>query len=165
LSNTIAWKNTAALDLFSGTGSIAVELLSRGCPEVTCVEKEAAHYSFIQKIKSELKDPHLAPVRADVFRFINTCARSFDLIFADPPYSLPELEKIPELIFRNRLLNAGGLLILEHPKEYDFSRFPGFEQKRTYGSVNFSLIINAKTPEEETPAVALRDPDRTTHPQ
>jgi 16S rRNA (guanine(966)-N(2))-methyltransferase RsmD len=140
LSNKICWEDTVALDLFSGTGSIGFELLSRGCREVVCVEKEAAHYAFIRKIKIELKDDQLFPVKKDVFLFIESCNRSFDLVFADPPYALPALKRIPELIFKHRLINPGGLLVLEHPKEYDFSGFPGFEQRRSYGSVNFSII-------------------------
>jgi 16S rRNA (guanine(966)-N(2))-methyltransferase RsmD len=140
LANQMDWEDTIALDLFSGTGSIGFELLSRGCREVVCVEKDPAHYAFINKVKAVLKDEHLLPVRADVFRFIETCRRSFDLVFADPPYALPELEQIPQLIFNYHLIKPGGLLVLEHPKEYDFSDFPGFEQKRSYGAVNFSMI-------------------------
>jgi 16S rRNA (guanine(966)-N(2))-methyltransferase RsmD len=140
LSGQTDWEDTIALDLFSGTGSIAFELLSRGCREVVCVEKDPAHYAFIKKIKAELKDDNLIAVKTDVFRFIETCDRSFDLVFADPPYALPELERIPELIFQHNRVKEGGLLVLEHPKEYDFSRFPGFEQRRIYGAVNFSII-------------------------
>jgi 16S rRNA (guanine(966)-N(2))-methyltransferase RsmD len=142
LANRIAWDDTVAVDLFSGTGSMGFELLSRGCREVVCVEKDPAHYAFIQKVKAELKDPQLTLVRADVFRFIESGKRSFDLVFADPPYALPELGQIPELIFKHKLLKAGGLLVLEHPKEYDFSVFAGFEQRRTYGAVNFSFFLN-----------------------
>jgi 16S rRNA (guanine(966)-N(2))-methyltransferase RsmD len=142
LSNRIEWEDTVALDLFSGTGSIGFELLSRGCKEVVCVEKAAAHYAFIRKVQTELKDKHLFSVKTDAFRFIENCHRSFDLVFADPPYALPELERIPELIFKHRLINSGGLLVLEHPKEYDFSSFPGFEQQRSYGAVNFSMIYH-----------------------
>jgi len=140
LSNRINWEDTIALDLFAGTGSISFELLSRGCPEVICVERDAAHYAFIKKVKAELKAEHLIPIKADVFRFIETCNRSFDFIFADPPFALPELAQLPELIFRYNLVKPGGLLVLEHPKEYDFSILSGFEQHRVYGAVNFSLL-------------------------
>ena len=140
LANRVDWEDTVALDLFSGTGSIAFELLSRGCREVVCVENDAAHYAFIKKIKAELKDEHLLTIKADAFRFIETCGRSFDFVFADPPYSLPDLAQIPEWIFKHHLLKPGGLLVLEHSKEYDFSTLPGFEQRRVYGAVNFSIF-------------------------
>ena len=144
LSNRIDWEDTVALDLFSGTGSIAFELLSRGCSEVVCVEKDAAHYAFIKKVKAGLKDDHLIPMKADVFRFIETCGRSFDFVFADPPYALPELAQLPELIFKRRLVKPGGVLVLEHPKEYDFSALEEFEQRRVYGAVNFSIMVVLK---------------------
>ena len=140
LSNRMDWEDTAALDLFSGTGSIAFELLSRGCREVVCVEKDAAHYAFIKKVKAELKDDHLITIRTDVFRFIETCGRSFDFVFADPPFALPDLARLPELIFKHNLVKPDGLLVLEHPKEYDFSALLGFEQRRVYGGVNFSIF-------------------------
>jgi 16S rRNA (guanine(966)-N(2))-methyltransferase RsmD len=140
LSNRIDWEEATALDLFAGTGSIGFEFLSRGCREVICVEKEATHCAFIRKVKDALEDRQLQVVKSDVFRFIETCNRSFDVVFADPPYALPELEQIPALIFHHPLVKDGGWLILEHPKEYDFSTFPGFEERRVYGAVNFSLI-------------------------
>ena len=85
-------------------------------------------------------------IRGDVFRFIRTCKQQFDLIFADPPYALPELPTIPNLILEKKMLKPGGLLVFEHGKKNDFSSVPGFIEHRAYGSVNFSLF---RTPEEE----------------
>ena len=57
LTNLLDFESCAcALDLFAGTGSISVELLSRGCQKVVSVEKDYAHYAFIQKVKKELGD-------------------------------------------------------------------------------------------------------------
>ena len=141
LSNQLDWEDVKALDLFSGTGSISFELLSRGCKEVVCVEKDAAHYAFIKKVRAELQEKNMEPIKGDVFKFIETCQQTFDFIFADPPYALPELSKIPEMILSKSLLNENGIFVMEHPKEYDFSALPLFTQKRVYGSVNFSIFI------------------------
>lgn len=84
-----------ALDLFSGTGSITLELLSRGCSRVVSVEADALHYSFIRGFVDKLQDLNAFPVRADVFRFLSKCHEQFDFIFADPPYALPQLEQLP----------------------------------------------------------------------
>ncbi|GHV10052.1 methyltransferase [Bacteroidia bacterium] len=138
--NWLDLEDTVALDLFAGTGSISFELLSRGCREVVCVEKDPAHYAFIKKVQADLKDENLKPVRGDVFQFIAHCSQKFDFIFADPPYALKNLAEIPELILSHELVNEGGLFVMEHPKEYDFSELPHFSQKRIYGSVNFSLF-------------------------
>ena len=141
VGNLMNLEDSDALDLFSGTGSIAFELLSRGCREVTAVEKDGAHYAFIKKVKTELKADNLIPFRGDAFKFINQSSCSFDFIFADPPYALKELPKVPERVLASGLLKPEGIFIMEHPKEYDFSGLPYFFQRRVYGSVNFSIFI------------------------
>jgi 16S rRNA (guanine(966)-N(2))-methyltransferase RsmD len=140
LANLMDWEDTVALDLFAGTGSISFELLSRGCQEVVCVEKDPAHYAFIKKVKAELKDNHLVTIKGDAFKFIASCTQAFDFIFADPPYSLPDLARIPEQILSGHLLKENGVFVMEHPKEYDFSALPYFTQRRVYGAVNFSIF-------------------------
>ena len=130
-----------ALDLFSGTGSITLELLSRGCSRVVSVELDRDHHRFICEClkKLEVRDAVL-PIRGDVFRFMKTCHQQFDFIFADPPYALKELGTLPDLIFQYGLLTSGGLFVLEHGKDHDFTHHPHFVEHRQYGSVNFSLF-------------------------
>lgn len=129
-----------ALDLFAGTGSISIELVSRGCERVISIEKDTAHHAFICKIMKEVQTDKCLPIRGDVFRFINKCREQFDFIFADPPYALKELESIPELIFQNNLLKEGGLFVLEHGKDNHFEENPHFLERRVYGGVNFSFF-------------------------
>ena len=129
-----------ALDLFAGTGSISVELLSRGCTQVVSVEKDREHYAFICKVMQELKSVNWLPVRADVFKFVKSTHRCFDLVFADPPYELKELETLPDLVLGNGLLKPGGLFVLEHGKKNHFEAHPCFIEHRSYGSVNFSFF-------------------------
>ncbi|KAA6336527.1 Ribosomal RNA small subunit methyltransferase D [termite gut metagenome] len=130
----------SALDLFAGTGSISIELVSRGCERVISVEKDKAHHAFICKVMDEVKTDKCLPIRGDVFRFINSTREAFNFIFADPPYDLPLLDTIPELIFKNGLLKEEGLFVLEHGKNMDFSAQTHFVEKRIYGSVNFSFF-------------------------
>ena len=129
-----------ALDLFSGTGSITLELLSRGCSRVVSVEADALHYSFICGFVEKLQDLNAVPVRADVFRFLSKCHEKFNFIFADPPYALPQLEQLPDIILSRQLLREDGLFVLEHGKTQDFSQHPRFVDHRAYGSVNFSFF-------------------------
>lgn len=133
-------EGVSALDLFAGTGSISLELVSRGCDRVISIEKDAAHYAFICKIIKEIKTDKCFPIRGDVFKFIQSCKEQFDFIFADPPYALPELETLPQLILENNLLKEDGLLVLEHGKQNDFESNPHFLERRVYGSVNFSFF-------------------------
>ncbi len=129
-----------ALDLFAGTGSISLELVSRGCDRVICVEKDRDHHAFICKVMNEVKTDKCIPVRGDVFKYIQSCRTPFDFIFADPPYELKELETLPDLIFEHGLLKEGGLFVLEHGKKDNFETHPHFVERRIYGSVNFSFF-------------------------
>ena len=145
----VDFDEAAALDLFSGTGSISLELLSRGCQQVVSVELDRDHHRFIQdcikRLDANSKLP-IIPILGDVFRFLKSCHQQFDFIFADPPYALKELPTLPDLIFDKGLLKPDGLFVLEHGKDYDFSQHPHFKEHRQYGSVNFSLF----TAEEKT---------------
>ena len=135
-----------ALDLFSGTGSISLELVSRGCSRVVCVELDRDHHRFIQdcmkKLTANSQEPiaNIIPIRGDVFRFLKSCKQQFDFIFADPPYALKELATLPDLVFERQVLKEEALFVLEHGKDYDFSEHPHFVEHRQYGSVNFSLF-------------------------
>lgn len=140
LNNSVDWEASTALDLFSGTGNICLEFVSRGCPSVTSVEKAPQHAKFIKKVCGELKVDNLRLYTMDVFRFLDLNREKFDLIFADPPYDLPSLEKIPQLVLEKEMLKEGGIFIMEHSKKNDFSHLPLFQEKRVYGSVNFSIF-------------------------
>lgn len=133
-------EDATALDLFSGTGSITLELLSRGCQQVVSVEMDRDHHRFICECLKKLGEKVVIPLRADVFRFLKSCHTQFDFIFADPPYALKEIPTIPDLIFEKGLLKEDGLFILEHGKDHDFSNHPHFIEHRSYGSVYFSLF-------------------------
>ena len=142
LTGYMDFEGATALDLFSGTGSITLELLSRNCCRVVSVEMDRDHHRFICECLKKLEVSPVAalPLRADVFRFVKSCKQQFDYIFADPPYALKELPQIPGLIFDKELLTDGGIFVLEHGKDYDFSDAPHFVEHRQYGSVNFSIF-------------------------
>ena len=129
-----------ALDLFAGTGSISLELASRGCQQVVSVEADRDHAAFIRQCFTKLGADNQLLIRGDVFKFLKTCRQSFDFIFADPPYALRELPQIPNLILESTLLRPDGLLVFEHGKDHDFSQHPRFVEHRQYGSVNFSIF-------------------------
>ena len=135
-------------DLFSGTGAMGLEALSRGAACVKSIELNPLHADFIQRnydavaksMGENLSKGAFELIRGDVFRFLKTCHQQFDIIFADPPYALKELPTIPDIIFEKDLLRPGGLFVFEHGKDHDFSEHPHFVEHRSYGSVNFSLF-------------------------
>lgn len=140
LNGYIDLDGATALDLFAGTGSISLELLSRGCAQVVSVEADRDHAAFIRQCMQKLGTHANVLIRGDVFRFVKSCRQQFDFIFADPPYALEQLAQIPALVLDGGLLKADGVLVLEHGKGYDFSDHPRFVEHRAYGSVNFSIF-------------------------
>lgn len=141
LANRIDLEDATALDLFAGTGSISIELASRGCSKVVSVEKDPAHYNFICKVVESVKTDRMLPIKADVFKYITTCRTQFDFIFADPPYQLENIPEIPELVFGNDLLAPDGIFVLEHGSKNNFSNHPRFTDMKRYGSVHFSFFM------------------------
>ena len=140
LTGKIDFEGATALDLFSGTGSISLELLSRGCSQVVSVELDRDHHAFIRQCLKKLGDENCIALRGDVFRFLKTCRQQFDFIFADPPYTLERLPEIPDIVLSKGLLKEDGIFVFEHGEKNDFSDHPRFLEHRAYGSVNFSLF-------------------------
>ena len=140
LTAYLDWEDAEALDLFSGTGSISLELVSRGCRHVVSVEADRDHHAFIKQCLLRLGTDRCVAIRGDVFRFLKSCHQQFDFIFADPPYALPKLTDIPDLVLNGDLLKEGGIFVFEHGKQNDFSAHPRFLEHRSYGSVNFTLF-------------------------
>jgi 16S rRNA (guanine(966)-N(2))-methyltransferase RsmD len=141
LNSYIDWDaEPVALDLFAGTGSITLELLSRGCSRVISIEKDPLHFKFIKSFIDKLQDLNAIPIKGDVFKYLSQCREKFDFIFADPPYVLTEISELPDMILERDLLREDGLLVVEHGKEHDFSQHPRFVEHRQYGSVNFSFF-------------------------
>lgn len=141
LENLGTFEDKSACDLFAGTGAISFEFLSRGCNYVTAVEKSPIQARFIKSVAEKLGDSNLHIIKGDVFRFIDECQKEYDFIFADPPYDHPRFDEIPELILSSRMIKPGSIVIIEHSSTRDYSQLPGFQQRRAYGSVNFSIFI------------------------
>lgn len=128
------------LDLFSGTGSIGYEFISRDAGEVTFVEKNPQHVKFIHEVVEKLHITNARVVRDDAFRYLKYTKNKFDIIFADPPFDFGFISEIPPAVNTAGILRPGGLLIIEHSKDQNFSNVPGFRETRKYGKVNFSFF-------------------------
>ena len=140
LRGYLDFEGATALDLFAGTGSITLELLSRGCSRVVSIEKDPLHYRVIEEFLYRLGDENACLIRGDVFKFLSSTREQYDLIFADPPYTLPNIPDIPDLVLERDLLLPDGVFVLEHGKRDSFESHPRFIEHRAYGSVNFSIF-------------------------
>lgn len=139
LHNRLDFDGLNVLDLFAGTGNITFELASRGARAVLAVDKHFRCVQYIRDTAKEMQEPGIQVVKQDVFKFIETSRDSFDFIFADPPYDLPSLPQLPEMIIRKRLLTRGGLLVIEHPSTRQLPAHDSFVETRKYGYSSFSF--------------------------
>lgn len=140
LNNRIYFDEITVLDLFSGTGSISFEFASRQAKQIIAIDSNYHCVEFIRKTAKESNYDTLRPLKSNVFKFLSGTQNTFDIIFADPPYDMEEIEKIPALIFEKHLLNEDGIFILEHSRNLSFEEHPHFSEHRKYGNVNFSFF-------------------------
>ena len=142
LNNRVHLEDMSVLDLFAGTGNISYEFISRGVTDIVCVDVNYHSFKFIKQMSNEF-DENIKSVKADVFKFLKgTPQKTFDLIFADPPYANENIRAIAPLVFENNWLNPDSILIIEHGKETDLSDLPNFVESKEYGKVNFSFFEN-----------------------
>lgn len=140
LNNYVDYEDCSVMDLFAGTGAVSLEFVSRGAKEVTSVDINAQCTDFIKQSAQQFGIRNLHVVRADVFDMMKRLNRKFDIVFADPPYSLEGLATLPDMIFERQALTDDGIFILEHPREFSFEEHPHFWQHRNYGKVNFTFF-------------------------
>jgi 16S rRNA (guanine966-N2)-methyltransferase len=140
IGNDFNIEEITVLDLFAGIGGITFEFASRGVEKIMSIDENYHCVSFIKKTAKELELNQIDVFKNDVFRYLKKYDTKFDVIFADPPYNLKKIDLIPELVFKNNLLKENGLLILEHDRNWDFSKNPYFSNHRKYSNVNFSIF-------------------------
>lgn len=144
ITNNLDLDGARCLDLFAGTGAVTFEFLSRGAAHVTAIEKAPVQSRFIAQVAGKLDcAERLSLWRGDVFKRVKALPDNcgFDIIFADPPYDLPQFDEVlPLVIDHPGILKPGGMFILEHSAKRDYSAHPRFVEHRAYGSVNFSIF-------------------------
>ncbi|NJO86656.1 MAG: hypothetical protein HC821_00800 [Lewinella sp.] len=150
LQNRYDFTNLRVLDLFGGTGSHDYEFISRGCLDVTYVDQHGPAVAFVQKTAQALGLLNeLTIVRSDVFRFLQRpSSRPYDYIFAGPPYPLPKIPELPDLVFAAGILAPRGLFVLEHNPHHDFQADPRCTEVRSYGKTIFSFFQHLSSEEE-----------------
>ncbi len=144
LNNRVDFDELTVLDLFGGTGSISYEFASRGCENITTVELNYKHFSFIKSMIKEFElDSYIQPIKADAFKYIQKCSSTYDLVIADPPFDLKNFEAIPDRFFEKSLLKPDGIFILEHSDKKSFEEHPNFIEVKKYGKVHFSFFADS----------------------
>jgi 16S rRNA (guanine(966)-N(2))-methyltransferase RsmD len=141
INNQYYFDEISVLDLFAGIGSISYEFASRGTETITSVDIDFGCVKFISKTSEDFNMP-INVIKSDVFKYLENCNQQHTIIFADPPYNFSDdlFENIHELVFKNKLLENEGLLIIEHSKHTDLSQLQYFDYAKTYGGNKFSFF-------------------------
>ena len=148
------------LDLFAGTGSLAIEALSRGAREALLVEADPR---VARVLAQNLRDLGLAPGgsavvwRQDALAAVAKLAggsRTFDLVVADPPYRQGLARRVVAAVGQRGLVTAGGWMVVEHdPRESLPDRAGGLVKvdARRYGDTALSFYRPVVEGKGETP--------------
>ncbi|MFT6815059.1 MAG: 16S rRNA (guanine966-N2)-methyltransferase [Sphingobacteriales bacterium] len=142
LMNQFEFEDLTFLDLYSGTGNISYEMMSRGVTKGVSVDLNGKCIKFIEKTTELLQQTEWEIEHAHVLAYLKNCTKTFDIIFADPPYKFTELKKLIDPIFERKLLNEGGWLILEHQSATNIFIDRPILMKREYGDSTFTIIEN-----------------------
>ncbi|MFA6074548.1 MAG: 16S rRNA (guanine(966)-N(2))-methyltransferase RsmD [Negativicutes bacterium] len=142
------------LDLFSGTGNLALEALSRGAYSACLVDNHAESIAVInENIGKTRSVARIRIIKNDCLSAIMLLGRAtekFDVIFCDPPYNCDWLKKIVVCVESAKLLAIDGVLIVEHNIDEKYVESIGMKliQSRRYGSTVISFFkedVNANS--------------------
>lgn len=135
----------SVLDLFAGIGSISLEFASRGCKDITSVEMNPKHTTFINNTAKDLGfNLHINLQRTNVFDWLKKFknhGKTYDIIFSDPPFDLSENEyqELISLVLNHEILKENGIFILEHQSRLKIEH-SHLQETRKYGNVSFSFF-------------------------
>lgn len=109
------------LDLFSGTGSLAIESLSRGAQQTLCVDINKKSLHIIKKNQEKLKIKNgLSCRKQDVFTFLSDyTGPAFDLILADPPFQKKWASRILQHVMKSKTIKNETVLVIEASSQED----------------------------------------------
>ncbi len=118
LSARFDWTDARVLDLFSGSGSLGLEALSRGAAHATFVESARSSLDILERnIRTLGCDDRSTVYSADVFWYLRTTHQTFDVVFADPPYRLERIGELPMRIHESAVAAHGTWVVMEHSRE------------------------------------------------
>lgn len=120
------------LDLFSGSGQLGIEALSRGAKNAVFVDSSAVSINATkQNLKASGLEDKAALKKMDYASFCALCRDTFDIAFLDPPYREGIL--LPAIKAVLPLMSEFGILICEHPTDVELPQnIGGFEIGRSY---------------------------------
>ncbi len=150
LQHHLGLQGMRVLDLFSGTGIISLESLSRGAMHVTAVDKNRKCIQALSKLIRD-RDINLHIRQSDAMSYLNRESEAYSLIFMDPPYSYDAIDALIDIIFKRGILSKPGLLVVEHDPHRKLAPRDEFLFLRSYGSSGLSFFTSDISPQQEEP--------------
>lgn len=141
---------SSVLDIFAGTGAVGIEALSRGAKAVTAIEQSPKVAGLITRNRGNLgiMPDQLSVIIGSFERELPKLAgMSYDIIFADPPYSKGYAQLVVELVARNELLHPKGVMIVEHFAREEAAEKMGDIRRvrvKTYGQTLMSYYLRGE---------------------
>lgn len=106
------------LDLFAGSGQMAIEAISRGAASAVAIDSASAAVSIIREnVKNCGFQSEIQVMQADFKSFLKSAPGKFDLIFLDPPYRNEMINQALELIEQIDILSEGGIIVCETERD------------------------------------------------
>ena len=142
LNSRIEFEQSDVLDLFAGTGALGFEAISRGATSVTFVELNARVMKCCRENAEQLDvEDTCAFLQTDAVSFLRSYkGPAFDLVFADPPYELEALPRLPDLVMP--FVAPDGVFALEHDQTNNYEDHPLLETSRAYGRTIVSIFMH-----------------------
>ena len=134
------------LDLFSGTGGMGIEAISRGAQYVDFIELDSRRCKEIRTILKDFKIDQKAKVTyGNAIDKIDNLDRSYDLLFADPPYGYEKWDKLLAKIEKSQIMKRGSVAIFETSK-HENNNFGSskliMKTQRKYGDSIISMYLS-----------------------
>ena len=141
-SDAVEGKRVA--DLYAGTGAIGLDALSRGAAWVDFVESNRRLCGELtERLRSWSLETRARVYRGKVLSLLRSLPGGYDLVVADPPYGSNELVDVVDKLQSARLVNPGGLVVLEHRSgstvEFETGRFE-LEITKRYGDTELTVL-------------------------
>jgi len=150
LFNILQYKIIGArfLDLFSGTGAMGIEALSRGAKSVTFNDAAKTSLAVLKKNLDKLKvDEPYSVKNCDAVFLLKSSPEKFDIIYVDPPYKTDLGVKALEVA--SLALTDDGIVVFEDEKPFngEIKGLIKYDQRK-YGRVHLTFFKNQKNEEE-----------------
>lgn len=134
------------LDLFSGSGALAIEAISRGCSHAYCVDRNFSAIKIIKENIALTKETELfSVIKADANKAIERFRQEglqFDYVFLDPPYGKGLVDDILQYLVDHQMLNPQACIVVEELKEVEFKEIEGIElnKRKEYGITALNIF-------------------------